>query len=119
MSQRFTVERRPSDIQGEVNQLFEGDEPPTSSGGGGDGGTGEGGGGRGDGAGAGGAEAEVAEVVVVLKGRRTVYRRPPPLFATPLVSPQANGGSACLALYDSTCAFACVFYATVACCVSV
>ncbi|GLD63034.1 solute carrier family 12 member 5-like isoform X1 [Lates japonicus] len=37
MSQRFTVsksdgDRRPSDIQGEVNQLFEGDEPPTSSG---------------------------------------------------------------------------------------
>ncbi|XP_056294354.1 solute carrier family 12 member 5 isoform X3 [Pseudoliparis swirei] len=37
MSQRFTVcksdgNRRPSDIQGEVNQLFEGDEPPSSSG---------------------------------------------------------------------------------------
>lgn len=36
MSQRFTVsksdgDRRPSDMQGEVNQLFEGDEPPTSS----------------------------------------------------------------------------------------
>uniref|UniRef100_A0A4W6EH99 Solute carrier family 12 member 5a n=1 Tax=Lates calcarifer TaxID=8187 RepID=A0A4W6EH99_LATCA len=54
MSQRFTVsksdgDRRPSDIQGEVNQLFEGDEPPTSS----------------------GAEREGAagaEVVVVLKG---------------------------------------------------
>lgn len=55
MSQRFTVsksdgDRRPSDIQGEVNQLFEGDEPPTSS----------------------GAEREGAagaEVVVVLKGK--------------------------------------------------
>ncbi|CAB1461132.1 unnamed protein product [Pleuronectes platessa] len=52
MSQRFTVsksggERRPSDIQGEVNQLFEGDDPPAS----------------------GGAEAEdAAEVVLVLKG---------------------------------------------------
>lgn len=37
MSQRFTVsksdgDRRPSDIQGEVNQLFEGDEPLNSSG---------------------------------------------------------------------------------------
>lgn len=36
MSQRFTVsksdgDRRPSDMQGEVNQLFEGDEPPTTS----------------------------------------------------------------------------------------
>lgn len=36
MSQRFTVsksegERRASDIQGEVNQLFEGDEPPSTS----------------------------------------------------------------------------------------
>lgn len=57
MSQRFTVsksdgDRRPSDIQGEVNQLFEGDEPPTSS----------------------DAQGETvaaagAEVVVVLKGR--------------------------------------------------
>lgn len=70
MSQRFTVERRPSDIQGEVNQLFEGDEPPTSSG------SGDGGGGGGGGGGVGaGAEAEVAEVVVVLKGRRTLCRR--------------------------------------------
>lgn len=59
MSQRFTVsksdgDRRPSDIQGEVNQLFEGDEPPSSSG---------------------GAEGEAAggtEVVVVLKGRQSV-----------------------------------------------
>lgn len=78
MSQRFTVERRPSDIQGEVNQLFEGDEPATSSGGGGGGGD-DGGGGGGGGGGAGGADAEVAEVVVVLKGRRTVtpYRRSP------------------------------------------
>ncbi|TNN76518.1 hypothetical protein EYF80_013383 [Liparis tanakae] len=38
MSQRFTVcksdgNRRPADIQGEVNQLFEGDEPPSSGGG--------------------------------------------------------------------------------------
>ncbi|XP_037553086.1 solute carrier family 12 member 5, partial [Nematolebias whitei] len=37
MSQRFTVSKsdgapRPSDIQGEVNQLFEGDEPPACSG---------------------------------------------------------------------------------------
>ncbi|KAF6733812.1 hypothetical protein FQA47_013711, partial [Oryzias melastigma] len=36
MSQRFTVSKsdgdpRPTDIQGEVNQLFEGDEPPSSS----------------------------------------------------------------------------------------
>ncbi|KAK2861818.1 hypothetical protein Q5P01_001351 [Channa striata] len=59
MSQRFTVsksdgDRRPSDIQGEVNQLFEGDEPPTSSGGGG---------------GAEGKDPAGAEVVVVLKGR--------------------------------------------------
>lgn len=59
MSQRFTVsksdgDRRPSDIQGEVNQLFEGDEPPSSSG---------------------GAEGEAAggtEVVVVLKGRQSL-----------------------------------------------
>lgn len=82
MSQRFTVERRPSDIQGEVNQLFEGDEPASGSGGSADGG-GDGGAG-----GAGGAEAEVAEVVVVLKGRQTVYRRLPPL-STPPVSPQS------------------------------
>ena len=57
MSQRFTVsksdgERRPSDIQGEVNQLFEGDDPPS-----------------------GGAEAEAeaagvaADAVLVLKGK--------------------------------------------------
>lgn len=36
MSQRFTVsksdgERNPSEMQGEVNQLFEGDDPPTRS----------------------------------------------------------------------------------------
>lgn len=36
MSQRFTVsksdgERNPSEMQGEVNQLFEGDDPPTCS----------------------------------------------------------------------------------------
>lgn len=61
MSQRFTVsksdgDRRPSDIQGEVNQLFEGDEPPTSSGA--------------EGEDAAGAE----EVVVVLKGRLSLTR---------------------------------------------
>uniref|UniRef100_A0AAQ4Q164 Solute carrier family 12 member 5a n=1 Tax=Gasterosteus aculeatus aculeatus TaxID=481459 RepID=A0AAQ4Q164_GASAC len=55
MSQRFTVsksdgERRPSDIQGEVNQLFEGDEPATGSSA------------EADGSAAGG------EVLVVLKG---------------------------------------------------
>lgn len=60
MSQRFTVsksdgEGRPSDIQGEVNQLFEGDEPQTSSTSGG---------------GAEGQTAAAAEVVVVLKGRQ-------------------------------------------------
>ncbi|KAK2915327.1 hypothetical protein Q8A73_005921 [Channa argus] len=53
MSQRFTVsksdgDRRPSDIQGEVNQLFEGDDPPTRSG-------------------AEGTDSAGAEVVVVLK----------------------------------------------------
>lgn len=58
MSQRFIVsksdgDRRPSDIQGEVNQLFEGDEPPTSS--------------DAEGEGAAGTE-----VVVVLKGRETL-----------------------------------------------
>lgn len=56
MSQRFTVsksdgDRRPSDIQGEVNQLFEGDEPPTSSD-------------------AVGEDAAATETVVVLRGRR-------------------------------------------------
>ncbi|KAF3690142.1 hypothetical protein EXN66_Car005814 [Channa argus] len=56
MSQRFTVsksdgDRRPSDIQGEVNQLFEGDDPPTRSG-------------------AEGTDSAGAEVVVVLKGRQ-------------------------------------------------
>ncbi|XP_029989565.1 solute carrier family 12 member 5 isoform X1 [Sphaeramia orbicularis] len=54
MSQRFTVsksdgDRRPSDIQGEVNQLFEGDEPPSTSG-------------------ADGEDPAGTEVVVVLKG---------------------------------------------------
>lgn len=58
MSQRFTVsksdgDRRPSDIQGEVNQLFEGDEPTTS-------------------AGAEGDDAAGTEVEVVLKGRETL-----------------------------------------------
>lgn len=58
MSQRFTVSksdgaRRTSDIQGEVNQLFEGDEPPSSSG-------------------AEGEDAAGTEVVVVLKGRETL-----------------------------------------------
>lgn len=58
MSQRFTVsksdgDRRPSDIQGEVNQLFEGDEPATSSG-------------------AEGKDAAGTEVVVVLKGKETL-----------------------------------------------
>ncbi|XP_028301543.1 solute carrier family 12 member 5 isoform X3 [Gouania willdenowi] len=64
MSQRFTVsksdgERRPSDIQGEVNQLFEGDEPVVS---------GEGCGVEPEAASAGGDGAAAAEVVVVLKG---------------------------------------------------
>lgn len=59
MSQRFTVsksdgDRRPSDIQGEVNQLFEGDEPTTSSGAEGE------------------EDAAGSEVVVVLKGRETL-----------------------------------------------
>lgn len=59
MSQRFTVsksdgDRRPSDIQGEVNQLFEGDEPTTSSGAEGD-------------------DAAGTEVVVVLKGKQTLH----------------------------------------------
>lgn len=79
MSQRFTVERRPSDIQGEVNQLFEGDEPASGGGGSGGGGgnvDGGGDGGAAEAAGAARAEVEVAEVVVVLKGRQTVYRRP-------------------------------------------
>ena len=58
MSQRFTVSksdgaRRPSDIQGEVNQLFEGDEPPTSSSSGG----------------AEGEDAAGTEAVVVLRGK--------------------------------------------------
>ncbi|XP_029286568.1 solute carrier family 12 member 5 [Cottoperca gobio] len=56
MSQRFTVSksdgnRRPSDIQGEVNQLFEGDEPQTCCG-------------------AEGEDAAGTEVVVVLKDCR-------------------------------------------------
>lgn len=60
MSQRFTVsksdgDRNPSDMQGEVNQLFEGDEPPT--------------GGDGEGEIAGGTEA-----VVVLTGRQAFPR---------------------------------------------
>lgn len=60
MSQRFTVsksdgERRPSDIQGEVNQLFEGDEPATGSSA------------EADGSAAGG------EVLVVLKGKRQTH----------------------------------------------
>ena len=68
MSQRFTVsksdgDRRPSDIQGEVNQLFEGDEPPTSSGGG-------------------GAEGDDPAEVVVLKGRET--RQPLTGFIPPV-----------------------------------
>lgn len=59
MSQRFTVsksdgDRRPSDIQGEVNQLFEGDEPTTS-------------------AGAEGEDAAATEVEVVLKGKRATH----------------------------------------------
>lgn len=69
MSQRFTVsksdgDRRAADIQGEVNQLFEGDEPATTS----------------------GADAEGAaagtgtEVVLVLKGRQTLRRRFPSAF---------------------------------------
>ena len=60
MSQRFTVSksdgaRRPSDIQGEVNQLFEGDEPQTSSAAEGE-----------------DAAAGTEAVVVVLKGRETL-----------------------------------------------
>lgn len=63
MSQRFTVsksdgERNPSEMQGEVNQLFEGDDPPTCS-------AAE----EEKAVTAGGAEEE--EVVVVLKGRQT------------------------------------------------
>lgn len=61
MSQRFTVsksdgDRRPSDMQGEVNQLFEGDEPPAS-----------GSSVEGQDAAAGGTET-----VVVLKGREVL-----------------------------------------------
>lgn len=61
MSQRrFTVSKsdgdpRPADIQGEVNQLFEGDEPTSNA-----------------------SETEAAagaEVVVVLKGKRRTSRR--------------------------------------------
>lgn len=60
MSQRFTVsksdgERNPSEMQGEVNQLFEGDDPPTRSA-------------AEEEEVTGGAEEE--EVVVVLKGRQ-------------------------------------------------
>lgn len=64
MSQRFTVsksggDRRPSDIQGEVNQLFEGDEPSTCGA-----------------ADAGEAAPSGAEdVVVVLKGRRKPLKK--------------------------------------------
>lgn len=59
MSQRFTVskpggERRPSGIQGEVNQLFEDDDPPA--------------GGSSD---AQDEDGAGTEVVVVLKGRQT------------------------------------------------
>ena len=58
MSLRFTVsksdgDRRPSDIQGEVNQLFEGDEPPTCA--------------------TEGEAAAGAEVEVVLKGRSDTH----------------------------------------------
>lgn len=75
MSQRFTVsksdgERNPSEMQGEVNQLFEGDDPPTRS----------------------AAEeeeeeevvtggAEEEEVVVVLKGRQRDMPAPLRLLA--------------------------------------
>lgn len=60
MSQRFTVSksdgaRSPSDIQGEVNQLFEGDEPPTCSA-------------------ADGGDAACSEEVVVLKGEQSHHR---------------------------------------------
>lgn len=65
MSQRFTVsksggDRRPSDIQGQVNQLFEGDEPSAC------------------GAAAAAGEAAPAgaeDVVVVLKGRRKPLKK--------------------------------------------
>lgn len=65
MSQRFTVsksdgERNPSEMQGEVNQLFEGDDPPTCS-------AAE----EEKGVTAGGSQEEEEEVVVVLKGRQT------------------------------------------------
>lgn len=69
MSQRFTVsksdgDRRPSDIQGEVNQLFEGDEPPSGSAGA-------------EGRDAAGAEAAAA-VVAVHRGKETPAGRLPP-----------------------------------------
>ncbi|KAI9548909.1 hypothetical protein NQZ68_003443 [Dissostichus eleginoides] len=66
MSLRFTVsksdgDRRPSDIQGEVNQLFEGDEPNTSTA-------------------VEGEDAAGSEVVVELKGREIL--KPAPLFVS-------------------------------------
>lgn len=86
MSQRFTVsksdgDRRPSDIQGEVNQLFEGDEPTTSSG-------------------AEGEDAAGPEVVVVLKGRETLT----PASFIPFVSYRlyASCADACLLFGDTT-----------------
>lgn len=63
MSQRFTVsksdgDRRSTDIQGEVNQLFEGDEPSACGAAAGD-----------------AAPAETEDVVVVLKGRRKPHKK--------------------------------------------
>lgn len=71
MSQRFTVsksdgERNPSEMQGEVNQLFEGDDPPTRSAAEEE---------EEEEAATGGAEEE-EEVVVVLKGRQTDRHMP-------------------------------------------
>lgn len=73
MSQRFTVsksdgERNPSEMQGEVNQLFEGDDPPTRS-------AAE----EEEEEVTGGAEEE--EVVVVLKGRQRDMPAPLRLLA--------------------------------------
>lgn len=75
MSQRFTVsksdgERNPSEMQGEVNQLFEGDDPPTCS-------AAEE---EKEVAAGGGADEEEEDVVVVLKGKQTHTCRhhPPP-----------------------------------------
>lgn len=70
MSQRFTVsksdgERNPSEMQGEVNQLFEGDDPPTCSAAAEE---------EKEVVAAGGAEEEEEDeevVVVLLKGRQT------------------------------------------------